>query len=161
MKPLVGALLVLVLSACFPTSEVRQSYFRAVGIYRFEVYDFDCDPARVAREGGQPFNLLRSIEFFCTSKNGKSTILVQLQGTESHPYQVSWAVPHPVTDTVTLTTDKMRNYTFHKNSHGYSLPPLFNTQNGKRYTSSFYGATFEFEWSDEAVLKGSFQMSTE
>jgi hypothetical protein len=146
-KYFLGLFVVLGLTSCFPQAIVKSGSLKAVGIFRNQAHEFDCDPSQAALVTGFALNLSRRpLTFACNAINTQSVLTVTLYESDKNSTQVLWIVPDPVSGgIVTLNSTLARKQRF--GSNGFTF--LANAD---------WSGTFDLDWSNEAVLQGSFRL---
>jgi hypothetical protein len=147
--------LLLILSSCAPAI-VKSGTFQAVGIFRTQIHEFNCDPSRAATLAGFPINLSqRPITFSCNAINTPSSITITLSESKKSQddflstIQVLWNVPDPISGgIVTLNSSLARSKSY--SGGGYNF-----------FTNAEQIGNYEYEWSGIATLKGSFRLGTQ
>jgi hypothetical protein len=147
---LIALVLGATLSSCFPRATVQKSELNASSMYRNQNIQFNCDPARTAIDQGLPLDLNeRPLSFGCRATNSDSIITVTIEPEDKNSntrVRVLWSVQDPVSGSI-VTLDS-RRASFSSVSNNTSI--LLNR--------GYDGASFEFKWSDFAVIKGSFRL---
>jgi hypothetical protein len=146
----VFVLLFLTLTSCFPQAIAKNGELKALGVFRTQAHDFSCDPAKAALFSGLALNLSRRpLTFSCGALSTQSILTITLQNDDKNPIHVIWNVQDPVSGgIITLNSDQAR-----KKSIGNSGFLLL--ANGD------YSGDFDLEWTDFAVLKGKYRLTTQ
>jgi hypothetical protein len=144
-----GGMLFL-LTGCFPQAIAKNGELKALGIFRTQAHEFNCDPAKAALSSGLALNLSRRpLTFSCGALSTQSILTITLQNDDKNPIHVIWNVQDPVSGgIVTFNSDQARKKS--TGSGGFLL-----LANGD------YSGNFDFEWTDFAVLKGAYRLATQ